>query len=144
MNSLLRVVLQNSKVKVFLQAKHANKNLTPIRQYSINPSSRYSRRYFDKSFASSGTLRALTVHKFARTFSLSSTAFGRMDDDDYDDEDDDDDFDDNNLPATISVPDVWPHLPVFAIKKHPVFPRFMKIIEVSYKKNCRLLHHSTS
>lgn len=36
----------------------------------------------------------------------------------------------NSLPATVAIPEVWPHLPVIATKRNPVFPRFMKIIEV--------------
>lgn len=37
----------------------------------------------------------------------------------------------NQLPATVAIPEVWPHLPVIATKRNPVFPRFMKILEVS-------------
>lgn len=36
----------------------------------------------------------------------------------------------SHLPATVAVPEVWPHLPVIATRRNPVFPRFMKIIEV--------------
>uniref|UniRef100_A0A1A9WSM3 Lon protease homolog n=1 Tax=Glossina brevipalpis TaxID=37001 RepID=A0A1A9WSM3_9MUSC len=35
------------------------------------------------------------------------------------------------LPATVAVPEVWPHLPLLAVRRNPVFPRFMKILEVS-------------
>ncbi|KAL9903600.1 lon protease homolog, mitochondrial isoform X1 [Glossina fuscipes] len=35
------------------------------------------------------------------------------------------------LPATVAVPEVWPHLPLLAIRRNPVFPRFMKILEVT-------------
>lgn len=35
-----------------------------------------------------------------------------------------------HLPATVAIPEVWPHLPVIATKRNPVFPRFMKILEV--------------
>lgn len=38
----------------------------------------------------------------------------------------------NHLPATVAVPEVWPHLPVIATRRNPVFPRFMKIIEVFF------------
>lgn len=34
------------------------------------------------------------------------------------------------LPATVAVPEVWPHLPVIAINRNIVFPRFIKLIEV--------------
>lgn len=36
------------------------------------------------------------------------------------------------LPATVAVPEVWPHLPVIAISRNIVFPRFIKLIEVSF------------
>lgn len=35
------------------------------------------------------------------------------------------------LPATVVVPEVWPHLPLIAVNRNPVFPRFIKLIEVS-------------
>ncbi|XP_043647170.1 lon protease homolog, mitochondrial isoform X1 [Drosophila teissieri] len=38
---------------------------------------------------------------------------------------------DPQLPATVAVPDVWPHVPLLAMRKNPLFPRFMKIVEVS-------------
>ncbi|EDW35332.1 GL20881 [Drosophila persimilis] len=38
---------------------------------------------------------------------------------------------DSHLPATVVVPDVWPHVPLLAMRKNPLFPRFMKIVEVS-------------
>ncbi|XP_065081617.1 lon protease homolog, mitochondrial isoform X2 [Ochlerotatus camptorhynchus] len=37
----------------------------------------------------------------------------------------------SQLPATVAIPEVWPHLPVIATKRNPVFPRFMKILEVT-------------
>lgn len=36
-----------------------------------------------------------------------------------------------HLPATVAIPEVWPHLPCIATSRNPVFPRFMKILEVS-------------
>lgn len=38
---------------------------------------------------------------------------------------------DAQLPATVAVPEVWPHLPIVSVKRSPVFPRFMKILEIS-------------
>ncbi|XP_051174858.1 lon protease homolog, mitochondrial isoform X2 [Leptopilina boulardi] len=35
------------------------------------------------------------------------------------------------LPATVVVPEIWPHVPVIAINRHPVFPRFVKLIEIT-------------
>lgn len=36
----------------------------------------------------------------------------------------------HSLPATVVVPEVWPHLPLIAISRNPVFPRFIKLIEI--------------
>ncbi|CAG2113277.1 unnamed protein product [Medioppia subpectinata] len=33
--------------------------------------------------------------------------------------------------AAVTVPEVWPEVPVIAIHRNPVFPRFIKIIEIS-------------
>lgn len=46
------------------------------------------------------------------------------------------DFLHTHLPATVAIPDVWPYLPCIATARNPVFPRFMKILEVS-SKVCR-------
>ncbi|OXU27284.1 hypothetical protein TSAR_008538 [Trichomalopsis sarcophagae] len=35
------------------------------------------------------------------------------------------------LPATVVVPEVWPNVPVIAINRNPVFPRFIKLIELT-------------
>jgi hypothetical protein len=32
------------------------------------------------------------------------------------------------VPATLTVPEIWPVVPVIAINKHPVFPKFIKIV----------------
>ena len=37
----------------------------------------------------------------------------------------------HQLPAAVTLPEVWPNLPVIAINRNPVFPRFIKIVEVS-------------
>lgn len=42
----------------------------------------------------------------------------------------------HNLPATMAVPEIWPNVPVIAINRNPVFPRFIKIIEVSFYLLC--------
>ncbi len=35
------------------------------------------------------------------------------------------------LPSTTTVPDEWPVLPLIAVGRNPVFPRFIKIIEMT-------------
>ena len=35
------------------------------------------------------------------------------------------------VPSTVTVPDVWPVLPIIAVNRHPVFPKFIKIIEIN-------------
>ncbi|KAG8232360.1 hypothetical protein J437_LFUL008828, partial [Ladona fulva] len=37
----------------------------------------------------------------------------------------------HTLPATVIVPEVWPNVPVIAVGRNPVFPRFIKMIEIS-------------
>ncbi|XP_069360316.1 lon protease homolog, mitochondrial [Maniola hyperantus] len=37
----------------------------------------------------------------------------------------------SQLPATVAVPEVWPQVPVIPINRNPVFPRFIKLIEIS-------------
>ena len=45
----------------------------------------------------------------------------------------------SKLPATQIVPDTWPTVPVIAVNKHPVFPKFVKIVEVSDPKLMAIL-----
>ncbi|XP_065836986.1 lon protease homolog, mitochondrial-like isoform X2 [Oscarella lobularis] len=40
---------------------------------------------------------------------------------------------------TMTVPDIFPNVPVLAIPKNPVFPRFMKVVEVTDKKLMKLI-----
>lgn len=40
------------------------------------------------------------------------------------------DFIHTHLPATVAIPEIWPYLPCIAVSRNPVFPRFMKILEV--------------
>lgn len=49
----------------------------------------------------------------------------------YSGNNEDDISDPGSLPATVVVPEVWPHVPVIAINRNPVFPRFIKLIELS-------------
>lgn len=41
------------------------------------------------------------------------------------------DFIHTHLPATVAVPEIFPYVPCIAVSRSPVFPRFMKIIELS-------------
>lgn len=43
------------------------------------------------------------------------------------------------VPATQTVPDHWPVVPVIAVNKHPVFPKFIKIVEVTDEKLMAIL-----
>ena len=43
------------------------------------------------------------------------------------------------VPATQTVPDHWPVVPVLAVNRHPVFPKFIKIVEVSDEKLAAVL-----
>lgn len=37
---------------------------------------------------------------------------------------------DGQLPTKVAVPEVWPHVPIISVSRNPIFPRFMKILEV--------------
>ena len=43
------------------------------------------------------------------------------------------------VPMTPQIPDSWPIVPVIAINKHPVFPKFIKIVEVTDEKLMAIL-----
>jgi len=34
--------------------------------------------------------------------------------------------------SPMTVPEVWPRVPVIAVRRHPLFPRFIKMIEVTF------------
>ena len=34
----------------------------------------------------------------------------------------------------MTIPDDWPILPIVAVNRHPVFPKFIKIVEISDPK----------
>lgn len=135
MNSLLRLAFKSSKCNAFTQSKHL-----PIRQYSIS----YSRRWINQNVRFGGTAvpTVFPRHKLPTSFLIPSRTFAKRrngaEHNDFDEDDDDDDFDADSepnlsesfLPATVAVPEVWPHLPVIAINKNPIYPRFMRIIEV--------------
>lgn len=36
----------------------------------------------------------------------------------------------HSLPATVVIPEHWPHVPLIAVNRNPVFPRFIKLLEV--------------
>lgn len=38
----------------------------------------------------------------------------------------------HSLPATVVVPEHWPHVPIIAVNRNPVFPRFIKLLEVNF------------
>lgn len=42
--------------------------------------------------------------------------------------------------APMTVPDVFPHLPLIAITRNPVFPRFIKIVEVTRAPRLAMLY----
>ncbi|CAK9804484.1 Lon protease homolog, mitochondrial [Anthophora plagiata] len=68
----------------------------------------------------------------AAIISIRSFATKRSNDKDPSNGNNEDDLGDPaSLPATVVVPEVWPHVPVIAINRNPVFPRFIKLIELN-------------
>lgn len=47
--------------------------------------------------------------------------------------------DNTNLPTTQTVPEVWPVVPVIAVNRHPVFPKFIKIIEINDERLMKII-----
>ncbi|CAG0900271.1 unnamed protein product [Darwinula stevensoni] len=45
----------------------------------------------------------------------------------------------HSLPAAMTIPEVFPQVPLIAVNRNPVFPRFIKIIEVTNKALMDLL-----
>jgi ATP-dependent Lon protease len=43
------------------------------------------------------------------------------------------------LPAAMQVPEEFPNVPVIAINRNPVFPRFIKIVELTDNKLIQLI-----
>ncbi|KAK9308430.1 hypothetical protein QLX08_001596 [Tetragonisca angustula] len=77
---------------------------------------------------------AKSIHSRRQTAAivcLRSFATKRYNDKDSSNNNEDDIGDPASLPATVVVPEVWPHVPVIAINRNPVFPRFIKLIELS-------------
>ncbi|XP_017760172.1 PREDICTED: lon protease homolog, mitochondrial isoform X2 [Eufriesea mexicana] len=70
--------------------------------------------------------------QIAAIISIRSFSTKRFNDKDPSNGSNEDDIGDPaSLPATVVVPEVWPHVPVIAINRNPVFPRFIKLIELS-------------
>ncbi|XP_043261740.1 lon protease homolog, mitochondrial isoform X1 [Colletes gigas] len=78
-------------------------------------------------------VRSTNSHRHtAAIISIRSFASRKHSDKDPPNENDGEQMEDPaSLPATVVVPEVWPHLPVIAINRNPVFPRFIKLIELS-------------
>ncbi|KOX77752.1 hypothetical protein WN51_10541 [Melipona quadrifasciata] len=77
---------------------------------------------------------AKSIHGYrqaAAIVCLRSFATKRYNDKDSSNNNEDDIGDPASLPATVVVPEVWPHVPVIAINRNPVFPRFIKLIELN-------------
>lgn len=45
----------------------------------------------------------------------------------------------HSLPVSMVVPEEWPHVPLIAINRSPVFPRFIKLLEVDGLNNSSIL-----
>ncbi|XP_002133754.3 lon protease homolog, mitochondrial-like isoform X1 [Drosophila pseudoobscura] len=82
-------------------------------------------RYFSEILAVTRLERPNEVTMMAQRFFTSTS-------DDLDDMKARDEMPRNaRLPDTEKVPDVWPNVPLLAVRGHPLFPRFKKIVEVS-------------
>ena len=123
--SIVRAVLNRSRVTI-----NNTTNANGFR--SISSNTIISKRFVQNN------LSGLHLNKFiSPTSSLLIKKFCTKNETDEElniEESENPEYSQNHLPATVAIPEVWPHLPVIATKRNPVFPRFMKILEVSIKK----------
>ncbi|XP_054286467.1 lon protease homolog, mitochondrial-like isoform X1 [Macrosteles quadrilineatus] len=86
-----------------------------------------SHRYYVNSF------QTQICSRHIRSFSQKSSS--NDDDDDPKSPDDGSASEDyivhQALPATVVVPEVWPHVPLIAVNRNPLFPRFIKLIDIT-------------
>lgn len=81
-------------------------------------------------FHNTNQLRLLKNNRLDRISSVGLRLFSSKDDSDSDNRPPEEEAYNTQLPATVAVPEVWPHVPVIAINRNIVFPRFIKLIEV--------------
>lgn len=138
MHSVRRIVPQGYKLNLVQKSKYSKINLTSIRQFSLNITPQRSTIIFGNKLEPSRTLRKFIKYELPAAFVSSSKLFStkpNSSDDPEPETNANSDFQPPiDLPATVAVPEVWPHLPVIATKRNPIFPRFMKIVEVSSRE----------
>lgn len=129
------LLLQHTKSKNV--RSFSNLTLKSASVGSIRPN--IKRTAFLRKFEGSSFHGTFIFRDYARRFSGRHNDHDDDDDlDDFDDYSSDDDYDfqrtdhtDTKLPATFDIPEIWPRVPVIACKRSPIFPKFMKLFEVS-------------
>lgn len=111
----------NSNVKLM---SRVSRNVTKIASHSRRPVEKARIGFRSTAFGYNHCFRPSNVA--VRLFSTS----GRDSPEEDSDKDESPMFTSSQLPATVAVPEVWPQVPVIAINRNPVFPRFIKLIEV--------------
>ncbi|GAB0086329.1 Lon protease homolog, mitochondrial [Sergentomyia squamirostris] len=114
---------------LFTVRNAAKRNIRNISSWKL--SSESSRSDSLKCWSLDQRLSFKSSHSCFKTFGKAySSSANDEDSDDTPDAETEDVFS-THLPATVAIPEVWPHLPVIATRRNPLFPRFMKIIEIS-------------
>nr|CAI5832994.1 unnamed protein product [Callosobruchus analis] len=131
-------VSRNSRLFANISKKHWRRTITSASENGTlicNSKYRINRtQTLKNSLVSSETpsrlLKTDATPKFVSVTRFCSTKNPEGSDDDVGPPPEDESFN-PQLPATVAVPEVWPHVPVIAIAKNIVFPRFIKLIELT-------------
>lgn len=119
----------STRIKRFLHSDLTSNslacNLVAKECSGTNVRSRFLLRNIQKKALFSLDTRSVSCYRYF------STKQGEGNDQDQPPPPEDDGYN-TQLPATVAVPEVWPHLPVIAISRNIVFPRFIKLIEVRF------------
>nr|CAH7743132.1 unnamed protein product [Callosobruchus chinensis] len=132
-------VSRNSRLFANISKKHwrrtvrsasENGSLTSNSKYRINRSQTSTNTLVSSETSSRLFKTNIDKPKFVSVTRFCSTKNPEGSDDDVGPPPEDESFN-PQLPATVAVPEVWPHVPVIAIAKNIVFPRFIKLIELT-------------
>jgi hypothetical protein len=139
---LSRVLIHSRNVPRSLQHLHIKRNFHLCLASNITPLSGSTLKLVPTQrlelYNNSG-LRLTQKRNFDDSSSVGLRFFSSKDDSDGENRPPDDDSYNTQLPATVAVPEVWPHVPVIAISRNIVFPRFIKLIELTQPQLIELI-----
>lgn len=136
---LSRVLLNSRNLPRSLKHFRVKRSLHLCVTTNITPLSRAALHPVSPALHNNGAPKLLQKN-FREASSAGVRFFGSKGDSNGENRPPEDESYNTQLPATVAVPEVWPHVPVIAISRNIVFPRFIKLIEVfdffSVLKSC--------